>query len=465
MQAMNRFGKNICGRTLLVFLIVTTVMVLRWRATDVTHKVEQVHMYGFVLTLEYTGQLVAGLRALLSQQCWISSFGLPLVIVEPFSNNSLLQHSHHMWREYSHSSPIVRFRDLFDLDHFNEQSRITGNTIMATWEKFVHVAPRKIVFVTIEDIHHPGCLLFKGEMCETEKQKEPYRNSFEGCHISDNVVQMLSYLKKQNFYVVRNVCINCMETMINLTPDVVTDHIFGPHNAQDVTLIFNKWRFSMKLTKDCREMETCNNEKVVLPQRFVKSKRLERDANWYRDSYFHSQIVFSIMIRVEWHFITHRKDQNNNAIECLSEVLNTVNELQNDYGNPHIPFFLSMDVGTYGSGSFQHTIQHTNTSISMYTDVLNHTRLFVKELYRNTWTFNDWEESFLTIPGLLTDKGYIATLQRTIASRGDCLILMGGGHFQHMALQTYLSLHPTPKEQCVKYVCVAPAFQRLFQTV
>ena len=144
--------------------------------------------------------------------------------------------------------------------------------------------------------------------------------------------------------------------------------------------------------------------------------------------------------------------------------MQAVDEIQHDLRNVTVSPFLSIDVGAFGSGSFEKTIELTEVRESSYIEVLNHTRLFVKELYRNTWTFRDWEESFLTIPGLLINTGYISSLQRTIASKGDCLILMGGGHFQYMALQSYLSLHPTPSEQCVKYVCVAPAFQRLFRT-
>lgn len=458
-QELNRLGKYLRGRPLLVVLVLAAlVILLRWRIESYN----QARRYGYVLTLEYTGQLVAGLRALLSQQCWISSFSLPLLIVEPFSNNSLLRHSHRMWKDYSLNSPTVRFRDLFDLDHFNAQSKVVGDAGIAEWEEFIEVAPRKIVLLTINDIHHSGCLLFDADMCNSV---QPTVNKvFEGCHLPRNSEAALDYLKRHDFYVVRNVCLNCMEDTTTLTPDVVTNYIFGSYDARDVTLIVNSWRFSMKINKNCREMETCRNQEGVLSQRFVQSRRLERDANWYLNSYFPSQMIITIMIRIEWHFITNRKRTNNDAIKCLKEVLTTVKELQRKFGNLNNPSFLSMDVGSYGSGTFHQTIQHTNTSISTYDDVLNHTRVFVKELYRDAWTFSDWEESFLTIPGLLMDRGYIATLQQTIAAKGDCLILMGGGHFQHMALQAYLSKQPPSNERCVKYVCVAPPFKRLFQT-
>lgn len=453
---MMRLIKSQNGSTVLVVMILLSLaLILRW-TTEVPHP-----GYGFVLTLEYTGQMVAGLRALLSQQCWISSFSLPLVIVEPFANGSLLRNSHQLWSEHN-DRPIAQFRDLFDLEHFNEQSRMAGNPELVSWEHFYNSAPRNLIVVTITDIHHESCLQFSEQMCAMSMEKE--LNFFAPCSIPDETQPTLQNLQRNNFVIVRNVCMNCLEEFSGLTPDAINEHIFGSHKPQDVTVIFNRWRFSMKVTKDCKDVETCSNENTVLPQIFIDSEKLQNDANWYIETYLPSQLLISIMIRVEWHFITNRKDEDrgNNAIECLQQVLDTVSGIKKMLGDSKIPSFLSMDVGTFGSGTFKNTIRKTGTSESMYTDVINHAKTFVQQLYHSSWKFEDWERSFLAIPGLLHDKGYIAALQRTIASRGDCLILMGGGHFQHMALQTYLRRHPEKSEQCIKYVCVAPPFKRLF---
>ena len=456
---MTRVLRSLNGRTVLAVLVLLTfVLILRWR-TDV-----QRPGYGFVLTLQYTGQMVAGLRALLSQQCWISSFGFPLVVVEPFANGSLLRNSHQLWREYmSKRTTTMQFRDLFDLDNFNRLSRSADNPELVSWEHFISAAPRKLIVITIADIHHGNCLQFSEELCGVSPSEQNL-NFLAPCSIPDETQQTLIGLQSHNFVVVRNVCINCLEESTGVTPGMVTEHIFGSHNPKDVTVIFNRWRFSMKLTKDCMKVETCSNEKTMLSQNFIDSKRLEKDASWYLDTYFPSQVLISIMIRVEWHFITNRKDQDEggNAIKCLGEVLEAVSGIQKMFGDVSIPSFLSMDVGSFGSATFEQTIRHTNTSLSVYDNVIDHAKLFVQRLYRDSWNFEDWEKSFLAVPEIPRDKGYIAVLQRNIASRGDCLILMGGGHFQHMALQTYLSLHPHEMKHCVKYVCVAPPFRRLF---
>ena len=69
-------------------------------------------------------------------------------------------------------------------------------------------------------------------------------------------------------------------------------------------------------------------------------------------------------------------------------------------------------------------------------------------------SFEVWEETFVTAADGVTTPGYIAALQRTLASQANCLVLMGGGHFQDLALQEYKRLHPVKKKACVHYVCV-----------
>ena len=51
-----------------------------------------------------------------------------------------------------------------------------------------------------------------------------------------------------------------------------------------------------------------------------------------------------------------------------------------------------------------------------------------------------------------TDRGYIAAIQRVLASRADCLVLVGGGDFQSMAVYDFMNFHNSSK--CVHLVCV-----------
>ena len=53
------------------------------------------------------------------------------------------------------------------------------------------------------------------------------------------------------------------------------------------------------------------------------------------------------------------------------------------------------------------------------------------------------------ITGGIKDHGYVAALQRTIASRANCLVLVGGGNFLKLALGDYLNFHPNPSSWCI----------------
>ena len=454
-EIMNRY---LHGRTLLALVVTVFLLVvlLQWKAPDL-----KLNRQGFVMTMEYTGQLVAGLRALESQQCWISSFGLPLVLVEPFLNNSTLRNSYRLWKEHIGNSEAVQFHDVLDLNYFNQRTQTVGNPVLVSWEHFYTFAPRKVIVVTIDNVHYYQCLQFRDGMCSWDIEQG---NFFAPCKIPEETQQTLHSLKRHNFVVVRNVCLNCMEEFSKLTPGAITEHIFGPYNPHDVTVIFNKWKFSLKLLKDCQEATTCMN----VQESAIDSQRVIQDSKWYIEMYLPSQKFISVMIRLEWYFITHQKEKGKEgfATKCLTTVLEAVSQFEKRLGrNNKVHRFVTMDVGAYGSASFEGTLKRTNTSVSLYDSVVNHAKKFMKDLYKGTSTYNEWKESFEAIPGIIRDKGYIATVQRSIASRGECLILMGGGHFQHLALQTYLELHPDPEKRCVKFICVAPTFLRMFNSI
>ena len=290
----------------------------------------------------------------------------------------------------------MRFSDHFSLQHFNEESLRSGDPLLATWREFIHTAPRKVILLTIEDVHHAGCLAYEKEMY---KDSTFMKSFFTCCQVPEGSKEVIHDLKKLKFYV-REVCLNCqyeMSLQVHVSPDLITRHIFGPHEASSVTLVINKWRFSLKITRNCEEVQTCKNEKIVLPQRFKKSPALVRDANWYISSHYGSNKVIAIMIRIEWYFISHRKDKAD-PVECIEKVLGVVRDLQKERELRGSKPLLSMDIGAYGSGTFKSTMMHTNTSKTKYDRVLNKMQGFVKELFSDIWTFHDWEKSFQMYP-------------------------------------------------------------------
>ena len=88
-------------------------------------------------------------------------------------------------------------------------------------------------------------------------------------------------------------------------------------------------------------------------------------------------------------------------------------------------------------------------------------RSTVVTLLNNTLNFEEWEDTFMEVSGI-EDRGYIAALQRTIASRADCLVLVGGGHFLELALHEYLRDHPSP---CVHFICLEKLYKDEYENI
>ena len=434
---------------LLAMIVVVTVLVVWRRGYDSQGG------KGFVLTLEYTGQLVAGLRGLQSQQCWISSFGLPLVIVEPFLSNSTLRINSNQdpWSQNS-----MHFRDIFDLNHFNGKSNASGLPVLVSREHLLTSAPRKVIVVTFDSVYSHGCLHFTEKTCTSSDSAE--ESSFAPCNIPTHTQWVLRSLQQQNFGVVRSVCFSCLDDSVKSSPSAITKQILGPYDARDVTIVINKWKFSFTLSSDCKK--TCTELQF---QSYIESPRVVRDTRWYAQTYFPTEKFVAVALRMEWYLISQKEEGDiaHSAVKCLSEVTEAVERYQIQLGgSSNVSPFLTMDIGTYGSTTFKDTLRHTNTSESLYNKTLSVTKDFVKELYGGSWTFKDWEESFLRVPGVAGEKAYIGAVQRSIASRGECLILMGGGHFQHMILEAYIALHPDRTKRCIKFICMARPFLRMF---
>jgi len=53
----------------------------------------------------------------------------------------------------------------------------------------------------------------------------------------------------------------------------------------------------------------------------------------------------------------------------------------------------------------------------------------VKTIYNGKWNTVQWEKSFITATGGVTDRGYIASVQKAIVSRASHVIMAGSGSF------------------------------------
>jgi len=104
---------------------------------------------GYVLVLKYAGQQGVGVKSLVSLQRWVRDVNLPMMIIEPFVQDSVLG-------TYRKSLQELRFSDMFDLENFNHVSQSEGVTELIPWEEYVKCAPARAVLVRIKRTASPA---------------------------------------------------------------------------------------------------------------------------------------------------------------------------------------------------------------------------------------------------------------------------------------------------------------------
>lgn len=79
----------------------------------------------------------------------------------------------------------------------------------------------------------------------------------------------------------------------------------------------------------------------------------------------------------------------------------------------------------------------------------------ISSIVNENWSIKKWETNLNLAAKRLMNPGYVAALQRIIASRAKCLVLVGGEHFQSIARNEYLQNHPNESDQCIHYICAS----------
>ena len=386
----------------------------------------------------YVGQQGAAIRGIASLQCFLTSLKLPFLLVEP-------QVSHDVWG-YTNYTDYMMLSDMFDLEDFAGHS---DNVELVDKNGFVQNNPNRTV------------ILFPGG---TKPATLWSADSKEDCLEKHNLERILT----ENYGTMRKhmlgqfletMSVRCVVRIVKLPvfgnsvrqAAEIRELIFGDWPPEDVTLMFQQWRspyhisFSDTNETDCLKQYSMSEDQVL----FKPSKRLLQDAQKYEEKFLGKGKRLTIMFRIE-RLVNYYLNQDglpsdlNTAEECLHRVINLSNTLRNRTENSYP--MVTMDVGTYGSATFQNLSKHLKrlTSETFST------------LYRNNWSIESWERSFVEATGGVTNSAYIAALQRVLASRSDCLILLGGGNFQALAARDYERYHSdvTGKNaKCVHLVC------------
>ena len=374
---------------------------------------------GYILSLSYFDQISNALGRMTSLQCLASQHNM--AVVEPFLPSNSTYPG--MPEVGENTGEALKLRDLFDLDHWNKYiSRVKGwrktssFSPLVTWEEFVECAPREVVAVQI--IHRR--LESSSLPCSYPWINRYWASTFE----------------PRGFKISNHVCID-HNKVSTISEEELKRLIFGSTN---VTLIFDQWRGIVKTSKpnECITSNSrCTNElgRDTLFKGLIPSISIRKSAERYKKLYLQNQPYLAILLRIERIVLTTR-DLGKSCLHDIANALSTKNATSR-------PIFISTDVGTYGSQSFQ---QCTGISADYFSDYIRH--LF-EILYgdKGPQLLKDYDKAFERI-SYSTHPLYISTLQKAIASQGECLVLLGGGHFQNHAKGLYSLAHR--KKDCVE---------------
>lgn len=395
----------------------------------------------FIITHSFGGQLTRAVKNMMIQQCWAQGLPNTATILEPFSSESLLLHTPEIWDSVrsGRMKNAARFSDFFDLKLYNHVSVEDGGVPLVMWEEFLLRAPRQVVVVPTPPA---SCSLIANHHLQTVIERD-FKAFLKG-------------LQTRNFNIVKVFPINCYDQ--NRGKKLV--EMMSPYLLNS-TIAFSSWR-NYNVARTWLNLDTrCNVSDKYPADRLLPSPKIKMHMQYYRTNILEAEKTIAIMLRVE-RFLCLKQRSSSHLMDetvdsCLDKTLSLFLQLKQEPVWANSQPFLTLDIGKYGSGIMQsnETVAKFGESLEAVTKSV--TALLVK-VYNGRWgSIREWEDSFVDATEGITERGYVAMLQRGIAVESDCLILMGGGSFQEVAANQYLQAHPDPAQQCLHTVCAATA--------
>ena len=397
---------------------------------------------GYVAVLKIYEQQTMATGNLLQLQCWANS--LNLAVVKPFMVNSCLR----IVLDESKLALMMKLDDTLDIGSWNEHAAENGYAPLADWNEFINHASRKVILVQLRYplLSTVKAIRAKGIPFPHPPKGDQYKI---GCSHKFLGAKSMDFLRSKGFTVVRRVCFNFIRgDELPLTQ--FHKDILGDSDPSKVTIIMNEWRGLGENQRVLIQEKICR-EKHSFREQVKPSQKLVTTTERYVKDYLGGNEYLAVIARFEMTGLTQRVYEGGNDSHaiipfCLQLTLDKWHGFKRDTGLNTT--FLSIDIGKYGSVSFER---------KKYYGHLPEMMRFVTQIYGGKMAVHEWERTFEAV-AQTTDSGYIAMLQQTIVTRAKCILFVGGGTFQRHAYNLYRQLHPNPEDQCVRILekCTSP---------
>ena len=392
----------------------------------------------FFVVHHFDGQHGANINALFSLKCWLGSFNLSskVLIVEPVITDTVF----HMPYSLSNVSSTLRFSDFFDLEHYNNVSEAIGYPRMATLDKFYRFASKSVTFV---QTYNP---IGSNTHIQDLTARMEWSTKGSDCRAWNQVTWHLQVLESKGF------CIkHVMKAPLGFWGQTFSPlDIFSREDlSEGESVLIEKWGVPF-YTEDsqCKRLTYSSDKKQLRP-----SARMMRDVAFYEKNFLRSPSNVTVMLRIE-HILMPENDVVFRGQEGLSRIkwcLDAAIKVSKEVGEVGLIPLITLDMGNSGSTELKHALDSANVSVH---SALRLAKDAFKTLVQDKLTFEDWSSSFMKATQGTHNKAYIATLQRVLAARSRCLVLVGGGNFQELALRDYIQNHPDRKIWCIHPVCI-----------
>ena len=377
---------------------------------------------GYVMATHYSDQMTGSAANVVSLQCWASTLGTDVRVVEPFVRHSRLGVNLHA--ACNASAPetennSVRLRDVFDINEWERKTK--SLTPIVTWDHFINYSKRKLIVIDRE-CPNKKCMDCDQQFVNSSKE----------------------FADRLNFTIVRRICFPRKV----LAESVFKKLVYADNSPRDVTVIFNSWGgvahgdLVWRVGISGSHVNKCQRGGCFYYN--PVSKTIVDDAQTYLQKYMPASKgnkYISVMIRLEHFKINHKSfrglsvDQASNLIlKCFNVLVNRLNELKKQYSVVEV--FVTSDCSKHGSAAFQKF--HTPMNQMMIKD----TSELYDHIYNGSSNFDNRDELFHRSSSFTT-PGYIAMLHKHVAASGTCLITVGGGMFQSTARQLHSTYHPS----------------------
>ena len=376
---------------------------------------------GYILPFTIFEEQTNGAKNLWQLQILANKLGMK--IVEPFAMDSVFL----MDRLAPYFNQTLRFGDYFDKSTWNEMAIRHGGNPLVEWENFLSDAPRDVILLYFRRVKGSNSLIIDEhtELCGQQYKPTDMKWLEENFHILKRLCYRFPVGKKHFLTI----------------PEFISQ-IFGEISPNEVTLIIRSWLGVRPSRIDLRPISpflSAFDPNLVLPP----SKRILKAFEAYKSQNIGNKKYVGIVFRTH-HVFAYNKYAGNFTgmsqvlLQCSRQLKEELDTVRDSY-----EIFMACDLGLFGSKKY--STYRVGRLLPLRDQIY-------QDVFNGSVTVKGRDEKLKEAAGGLTDRGFMAELERVIATNADCIILLGAkSGFVNAAARSYISLHPG--EKCIIPIC------------